>query len=60
MANMEHCRFQNTLGDLEDCYVTLANDDVEELSLDERIAMRRLIDLCGDISGDFNYLIESD
>jgi len=57
MANMSYCRFHNTLLDLNDCYEALANDNMDDLSDEEKIAMKRLIDVCCDISADFNYLV---
>jgi len=46
MGNMSYCRFQNTLNDLRDCEENLNNDD---LSKDEFVARKRLIELCLDI-----------
>lgn len=45
MGNMSYCRFQNTLGDLQDCYDSMG----EELSAEEERARKRLIKLCGNI-----------
>lgn len=42
MANMGYARFQNTLGDLRDCYDNLFDD----LSTEEERARRHLVDLC--------------
>lgn len=48
MANMSYCRFENTLGDLEDCLIALRNED--ELSdFEARAAkkmFRRMLDFC--------------
>jgi hypothetical protein len=44
MANMEHCRFSNTLDDLQDCYDHMDADD--ELSAVEAEARKNLIRLC--------------
>jgi hypothetical protein len=51
--NMSYCRFQNTLSDLRDCYHnwdgdagTYEDDEVEELSDDEREARNDLLALC--------------
>jgi len=42
MSNKGYCRFENTLGDLEDCY-----DHLEDsLSRDEHEARAELISLC--------------
>lgn len=42
MGNMGYCRFQNTSGDLQDCW-----DDV--LSDSEQEAKKEIIELCRDI-----------
>ena len=47
--NMSYCRFQNTLADLQDCAEHIED---ENLSFEEKHAMKRLIALCGDIDGD--------
>lgn len=47
--NMSYCRFENTVGDLEDCYDHL-ND--EGLSEHEAKARTRLINLCRDIAAE--------
>lgn len=46
MANMSYCRFQNTAPDLRDCADHLLDDD---LSKDEREALKRLIKTCREI-----------
>jgi L-asparaginase II len=51
MGNMSYCRFQNTLGDLRDCYEHM--DSGNELSPEEQKARERLIKLCVDIAADF-------
>jgi hypothetical protein len=45
MSNMSYCRFYNTLRDLQDCYEHLD----EELSGDEYISRKRLVEVCQDI-----------
>ncbi len=42
MPTMSYCLFQNTLGDLEDCYAHM--DD--KLSKEEQAAMNAMIELC--------------
>lgn len=44
MSNMGYCRFQNTLGDLRDCYNHI--EDVEDLSEEEAKARKRIVKLC--------------
>jgi hypothetical protein len=56
MANMSYCRFQNTLGDLEDC-VEHIEDELR--SEDEREARKDLIALCLRIAGEYGELAES-
>jgi hypothetical protein len=48
MGNMSYCRFENTLGDLQDCEEHLF--DTEELSESEKRARKRLIELCRNIA----------
>jgi len=50
MANMGHCRFQNTVQDLEDCREHLDDD----LGGEEHRARQRLVDLCNDIVAAYN------
>jgi hypothetical protein len=48
MSNMSHCRFQNTLGDLEDCLTALqglADGTETKLSARETDAAQRLLDV---------------
>ncbi len=47
MSNMSYCRFENTVGDLEDCYEALLEG--EELSDSEKRYAERLLDVCQDI-----------
>ena len=49
MGNMGYCRFENTLGDLQDCYDHL-DDNLSETETDAR---QQLIDLCVDIANDY-------
>lgn len=46
MSNMSYCRFQNTLGDLQDCAEAIHDTDLSE---EEKQARKELIDLCRDI-----------
>jgi hypothetical protein len=50
MANMSHCRFQNTLKDLRDCIEHLDDDD---LSPEEARARRILLKECFIITEDY-------
>jgi hypothetical protein len=43
MANMSYCRFENTYGDLRDCYNNIHDDDLSET---EERYKARLIELC--------------
>jgi hypothetical protein len=54
MPNMSYCRFQNTLGDLEDCAEALADIDYDLSRIvdkGERMAAKELIELCRQIAG---------
>jgi len=50
MPNMSYCRFQNTLGDLKDCYENIDRNDMSNEELQARL---RLIKLCVDIADDY-------
>lgn len=50
MSNMSHCRFENTAGDLEDCYKNMDETDSSEWELKAR---KKLINLCIDIAQDY-------
>lgn len=50
MPNMSYCRFYNTLGDLQDCYDHI---DDENLSEEEAKSRARLIKLCRQIADDY-------
>lgn len=56
MPNMSHCRFENTLKDLEDCQETLDQNGVQSIldnaSEYEKPAVRKLIALCKAIADD--------
>jgi hypothetical protein len=62
MSNMSYCAFQNTLPDLQDCYDKLADAGGVEYveGEDERIAAKRLIDVCRNIVDDFDEDSEED
>jgi hypothetical protein len=47
MANMNYCRFQNTLKDLKECATAVFED--EELSIAEQEAKQKLITVCWEI-----------
>ena len=47
MANMDYCRFRNTLEDLRDC----ADAINDELSAEEKRARDRLVEVCREIAG---------
>lgn len=62
MLNMSYCRFENTLGALKECADALcendAKDPLEALSERERKCAIRLLRLCRDLAGDFEFEIE--
>lgn len=58
MGNMSYCRFQNTLGDLQDCFNSMSDfsskeEWLESLSVEEQRAAKRLLILCEDIVQEF-------
>jgi len=53
MANMTHCMFENTLGDLRDVSESEGLYEPDSLSESEQKARRRLIALCKDIAAEF-------
>jgi hypothetical protein len=55
MANMDYCKFENTLKDLQLCYEDIDNDDLNEY---EAPARKKLIKLCCDIADDYRDEIE--
>lgn len=58
MANMGYCRFHNTLIDFEDCVMALNGFD--SLSDAERKYALRMIELAGEMFGDYGHLLEGD
>ncbi len=60
MPNMSYCRFENTVGDLEDCYGALEEKGVEGLSESERSHALKLIVLCSNLSDDFHRILTED
>ena len=56
MGNMSYCRFENTAGDLEDCYEALTDGvNFKNLSSDgERAGLRKLVRLARQIAEEFN------
>jgi hypothetical protein len=56
MANMGYCRFQLTLGDLEECEEHMEDDLRSE---DEKEARKDLIALCVKIAEQYGELAES-
>ena len=50
---MNYCRFENTYGDLQDCYNALAEEDLDELSESEKKYAKKLIKMCRNIADDF-------
>lgn len=48
--NMSYCKFQNTLGDLRDCYDAMSADGISE---SEATARQKLIELCAEIASEY-------
>jgi hypothetical protein len=55
VSSMSYCRFQNALGDLQDCESALneTGGDLERLSPEEHRAAVKLINLCRRIGEDW-------
>jgi len=54
MPNMSYCRFQNTTGDLIDCFNAMSGTDDyyqsrSDMSREELIALKNLVQVCKDI-----------
>lgn len=50
MSNMSYCRFENTFGDLDDCYEYLFDNN---LSNREKMYRDRLVKLCKQIASEY-------
>ena len=52
---MGHCRFRNTLTDLEDCQRAMEEDDWEDedMSDEEKSARNSLVKVCEEIAREF-------
>ena len=57
MPNRSYCRFQNTVGDLEDCYDHIDLNE-NDLSPNEEDARERLIEICVDIALEYGDQID--
>lgn len=49
MSNMSYCRFENTFGDLDDCYEHLFDNDLSET---EKMYRDRLVRMCQQIASE--------
>ncbi len=60
MGNMSYCRFQNTLGDLQDCARALDEEEErDDMSEDEASARDRLLLLCEKIADQHSDVIDA-
>lgn len=64
MMNMSYCRFENTLAALRECSDELyghnaLEDALKAMSEHERKCAIRLLRLCRDLAGDFEFEIEA-
>lgn len=50
MSNMSYCRFTNTLGDLQDCFDHIDDEDLSEM---EKQSRDEIIKLCKEIADEF-------
>jgi len=55
MSNMSYCRFENTLGDLQDCYDHMDKDLTSDYEIKAR---ERMIKLCIQIAEEYGADIE--
>lgn len=53
MGNMGYCRFQNTLGDLRECYEHWDEFDPTDTDNEESKARGKLLKLCQKIVADY-------
>ena len=60
MGNMSYCRFENTYGDLQDCYDALGEKSLDELSETEKKYAIKLIKMCREIADDFLDEVEAE
>ena len=58
MGNMPYCRFENTVNDLNDCYIALGEKRFDELSDTEKEYALRLVRMCKNIADDFMDEVE--
>lgn len=56
MANMSYCRFENTYGDLLDCYENM--EDTDDLSSYEVSARKRVIALAVEIALQYGHEVD--
>ena len=49
MSNLSYCQFENTYFDLLDCYNSLQDKELDELSESEKEYAEKLINLCAKI-----------
>ena len=65
MSNMSYCRFQNTKGDLQDCYeafqeAVLNNSEQDKLSRNEAAAFVEMIETMRNFINDIGTYAETD
>lgn len=49
MPNLSYCRFRNTLNDLRDCLDVIDYESIEDLSDEELMALKQMVDVCEQI-----------
>ena len=49
MPNLSYCRFRNTLNDLKDCLDVIDYESIEDLSDEELMALKQMVDVCEQI-----------
>jgi len=55
MSNMSYCRFENTVGDLQECYAAM---DEQDLSESEMKARKQLLETCVNLAADYGHELE--
>jgi len=63
--NMSYCRFRNTLNDLRDCVdafdgLKFGDDEERDLSIEERRAMKNMIEIAEDYIGEAKDFLEGE
>ena len=58
MSNMSYCRFENTLGDLQDCEAAIRDGEVSDLSASEARALQEMFNIMHGLVEDYPEYLE--